>query len=214
MKSHPKVNILYSGHLDEIFTNYLTSDSFKESTFFTQHKKAKVLTQEEIIEKHKFFHKEWQDREAAIFEIMQSASGLQFTRNTIDVYLVRVAVRTFANPIVITASISTEAFFSLLIHELLHRLLKEGLGNNLKKLYSVIESLYPNESASTIIHIPIYALQFIILESVFSDAKERIILEKNQAENFKNSDYKNAIEIVERIGPEKILEVLKRKMAK
>ncbi|HRH31334.1 MAG TPA: hypothetical protein PK950_01580 [Candidatus Paceibacterota bacterium] len=213
MVTMPKVIISYSGFLDEVYTNYFTSDSFKESIYYTQHKTAKVLSSEEVKEKHKLFVEEWKKYEEKIFISMYEASGLSLKRNTIDVYLIRVAARTFANPIIISASISTMDFVSLLIHEIIHRLINEGLGSNKKKLLDISKKLYPGETESTIIHITLYAIQFSVLET-FPDAADRMALEKTNAERFKNTDYSRAIEIVEKEGYSELLKKLKEEMVK
>ncbi len=207
MEQLPKVKIMYSEFLDEVFTIFSTSDNFQESTSFKKVSFPKILTKDQLLEKQKVFKSEWLKYESKIFRVMCELTTLTFNRNVIDVYIVRATPRTFARPIIICGLISHEEFVRILTHETVHLLL-ESLGDSKQKLDKILTKMFPDESRVTRIHIVVYSILACIYEVIFPDI-DKMVLEKKSAKNHRTKEYTRSIEIAESYGYKKIIDDLK-----
>ncbi len=185
----PAVNISYSNFLEEMIAADLPDN---ETGRFP------VLSDEETERRTNIFVADWKIHEKEIVSSMQDVLGLQFSENSIPVYLVSRYDTAFSNPLIVSLRYERKQFVPVLVHELAHRLLT----TNTKKVPvgTIWSKMFPKESQLTRNHVLVYAtLQYVFLDVLHQPemlASERKI---------KHPDYVRAWEIVDRRGYKNIL---------
>ncbi len=92
---------------------------------------------------------------------------------------------------------TNEELIEITVHELAHNFI--SVPEN-RKASDVLRSPYQDESISTKNHLLVYALVQIILSEIFGEEKMRILI------NLEDTNYQRAIDIVDEVGPENILQ--------
>lgn len=211
MNKFPKVNITHSGSLDEVYYSYFSKqEDFKDSKHFSKVSYGKILALDEMPEKLRVLKEEWAKYEKEIFKSMYDITGLSFSRNIIDVYMVRITPRSFSKPIIVSAKLSFKQIASTLIHEFLHILINESLSGRKKILDDILADVFPNESSLTKSHILIYSIMALIYNDVFPN-DGFFELDKVETKNYKTNEYSRAIELAESYGFKKIVDDIKNK---
>ena len=193
----PKIIIEYNRFLDPIFINYVQSSP--------RWKNWPIPSKETVLKKIRDYKKEWIKYEKKILYSLYSITGLNFNRDTIEVYIVSVNPRQFSNPIIIKSGFSPDEFVDVLTHELIHRLL---VINKIKKK-TIIDNKYSNEPEIVKSHTIVHALLKYIYLDILKDKKR---LEKNilRSKNHVTNEYMRAWEIVKKENYIKLIKKFKK----
>lgn len=152
-------------------------------------------TLEEVKEKTKLFRAEWDKNGQKILQALYDATGFEFKRNIIDVYIVSATNRDMSAPLIIRSRYTAQEFIEVITHELIHVLFGD---NN-------FHPGFEEENSTTRNHIYLYA----ILKHIYLDLlKQPEIFQKEitkyTPENLVlhpvNADYARAWQIVEEKG--------------
>jgi hypothetical protein len=192
-KYNPKINIAYNKFLDPIFTAYIQANpKFKTWT-------PPPLT--EVHENIKKYNELWEKYGRKILLSMRKATGLNFSRNEIDIHVVSGNPRPFSRPIVIKSRYTEIEFLNTVTHELIHCLFEDN-----RRKDTSIKIEYPHSDSVVRFHVVLYAL----IKHIFADVLNRPDMIKIPS---KPDDsivtivgYSIAWDIVEKEGYEKILD--------
>lgn len=189
-KNHPRIRIKYGRLIDPIFT------------FYSQHSPDVAQfgwndwtppAREELDRRIKAYKEEW--KKYTIVKDLCKTLDLTFERNIIDVYIVSGISRASSDPIIIKSGFKPKEFVVTLAHELIHVLLTE---NRVKRVvFDEKESKTVNE------HVPTYA----VLKKILND--ELWAIEAKKSEGHRTNEYRLALEIMEKIGAENVIKMLK-----
>lgn len=153
--------------------------------------------------KVKLFRKEWGAYDKKIFEGMHRATGLVFSRNILDVYIVSGIPRDMSDPIIIRSRYTQVEFVNVLSHELLHRLFA----------INKTEFDFPEESERVINHIFVFAvLKYLYLDILRQPERVEMDLHRARGDT-SNSGYVRAWDIVENLGYENLVAQINKKRA-
>jgi len=167
----------------------------------------KMRTYDEYVEIAKRYDEWWQPHSKKILQGLRNITGLEFTQNTIDVY-VAPYFHAFSSPMVLGPHLKSEdELLNVLTHEIIHRLLTD---NTTYDLYHEFppdwQSLYgPDHAINTLVHIPVHA----IMEKLYKEVIERpdlIRYDKKYVQEWE--DYVAAWNYVEKHGYQKIIDQL------
>lgn len=194
-KNLPKIRIKFGWHLDPIF---------QALTKLSQKIKDKSYPGEEEIEKKVESYKAaWISYEEKILKGISDILELEFFQDIIDVYIVGRA-QSFSDPMIVASTFEPDEFIDVLTHELLHRLLTDNTKKlNVVKIWS---EMFPRKERLTRNHIILYAVHKYLYLEVLKE-EQRF---KQDIERTKNPEYKDAWNIVEEEGYEKIIDQFKK----
>lgn len=198
MNNLPEIVIAYNRFLDPIFTAYIQSHA--------DWKTWTPPTKEEIDSRIKNYREEWKKYEQQILEGVCNAFGLCFKQNIIYIHIVGGNPRPFSNPIVLKSGYSPEEFVAILMHELIHNLLREsGIDA------SIYEKLYPNETRTAGVHAVVHAVMKYVYVEILRDEEsfKNYIIQSRKA---KDNGYARSWDIVESQGYQEIIKRFKEKV--
>ena len=183
---NPKVNIQYGRLIDPVFIFYCQNNpQLKKRGWNDWTPPSKDVLNKRI----KAYKEEWAKYD--IIENISKTLNLSFKQNIIDVFIVSGVSRASSHPIIIKSGLKPREFVTTLSHELIHRILTE---NKIKKV------LYDKESSDTTNnHVIIYSILKKILDKELWDTE--VLLAKSD-------DYKRAIELSEKIGPDNAIKMM------
>lgn len=183
----PKINIFWNKALDPIFLAYIHSfEKWKDW----------VAPSDEVVEaKTKAFQKIWAENGDKILNAMQDITGLSYTRNHVDISIVKGNPRSHSNPIVIKSGWIPDEFLEVVTHELIHNLIadNEVICQHNWKPWDQIKAEYGNEIKLVRNHIIVY---FIMNEITVRTGIEFI---RKFEDTEINVDYSRALEIAKTI---------------
>ncbi|MEI6237946.1 MAG: hypothetical protein WCP15_00235 [bacterium] len=192
--NNPVININFNKFLDPVFTGWIMAqEKYKDWT---------PLSTPEVLKKVENYKELWSKYNEKILNGLVDITGLKFSRNYFDIHIVTGNPRPFSSPIVMKSTYDDISFINTLTHELVHCLFMD----NKKELGSV--TIYEHENKTTSTHVMVHA----ILKSIYLDVlNEPERLEKNILESSNsNLGYKEAWQVVEKVGYKKILDKLKK----
>ena len=138
----------------------------------------------------------WSPYETTILAGMCEALDLEFTQNTIDVYLSPFR-HSFSDPMVISTRYTDDRFIDVLTHELLHRLLTDNTKTPKEwdGILDVWKGLFGEEHEwNVLVHIPVH----LMLKYIFRDIlHEEQRVERDKRLVGKYESYRKAWEYVE-----------------
>lgn len=208
-----KVKIIYSPFLEEIYSSFFSEKELVSKTRLFTYSTLPHFSKDEVLVKQEEFRNEWRKNGEKIVNKILEISELKIERRNLDVYITGVPARSFSSPIVVYAGKDTADFIRVLIHEIVHIVLNEGLGDSKKYLEEVLANLFPSETKLTQIHILVYAIMGTVFEEVLSNV-DMMSSEIRDAANFKTSEYKNALDICINNGYKNILDKIKMEYKK
>lgn len=164
---------------------------------------------QKIVESYRL---EWQKYEAKILQYVVDTLGVEFYKDVIDVYIAP-WFHAFSDPLVIGVIHTPDEFVDQLTHELLHVILTDNECKSIDSKGSQVgdewRDLFGNtHSFTTLIHIPVHALQESIYLNVFKDSKRKGRELKALRTN-KAKDYLYAWDYVQTEGYQEIIRKLK-----
>jgi hypothetical protein len=139
--SLPKINIQYGRLIDPFFIKALS----------VSHPKWQPPSLEDVQNKVHLFKNIWKEKGEALLNKVISLTGLNFSREIIDVYIVSGTNRDMSNPMIIRSRTTGDKFPEALTHELIHYL----FGHNRENIYpnKFIVKEFPGENDTVISHI-------------------------------------------------------------
>ena len=189
----PKITIAYNRFLDPIFLAYIQANP----KFKTWTPPPLTVVHENI----KKYNELWDTYGRKIMLAMRRATGIEFTRNGIDVYVVSGNPRPFSHPIVIKSTFTDNQFLNNVTHELIHCLFSDGCRKDIS-----IDLSYPHSNPIVKTHVVLYAL----IKYIFADVLKRpdMLIAPLKCDGVINTieGYDTAWDIVEKKGYEKILD--------
>lgn len=188
------IKITYSRFLEEIYSGFFSSKELVNSSSLFSYSDLPRLSEEKILSKRKEFVEEWNLYGNKIFDQVLKITDLSIERNYLDVYITGIPARSYSSPIVIYANKNKEDFLRVVTHELVHIILREGLGKDYVKIEKILEDFYPEETKLTQIHVLVYSIMGSVFEEIFGN-KERLSTEKKDADNYRTNEYSKAFEI-------------------
>ncbi len=204
-KKLPRIIIKYSKLLDPIFIFYCKNNPDLKARGWNDWIPP---TQEEIMRRIKDYKKEWREHEKEILRGMCDILGLEFKRNTIDVYIVSGNPRQLSDPIVIKSGFRPDEFIDSLTHELIHKLFQD----NAKKFpISILDEMFPGETSAVKNHVITHSVLKYIYLDILKD-KSRLDRDIENSKKHRTNDYIRAWEIVEKEGYMKLIKELKSKL--
>jgi len=192
----PKISIRHNKFLDPIFVGWIKAQP--------QWKDWKRPSDELIKSQISMYNEEWDKYGERILRGICEATGLNFKRNQIDVYVVSGSLRPFSRPIVIKSGYEPDYFVNVLTHELIHCLYSDNDEEVNKPLH------YPHENHTVSVHVYLNAILKYIYIDVLGEP-ERYELDKKMVADSKLG-YNIAWDIVDKIGHLKLIEDFKEKM--
>jgi hypothetical protein len=133
---------------------------------------------------------------------IESLTGLTWKEKRITCYIVGNCIP-FSIPLTVFMTYDYQKFLNNLTHELIHVMLSDNY-QLLKEPWSELGRKYGLNMGVTLVHIPLYAIQFKMLKEVFGEDAVLVEVKKGSSK----ADYKKAIEIALRDG-DKILEIFR-----
>ncbi len=208
-----KVKIIYSPFLEEIYSSFFSEKELVSKTKLFTYSTLPHFSKDEVLVKQEEFRNEWRKNGEKMIDKILEVSELKIERRNLDVYITGVPARSFSSPIVIYAGKDTGDFIRVLIHEIVHIVLNEGLGDSKKYLEEVLANLFPSETKLTQIHILVYAIMGAVFEEVLGNV-DMMSSEIRDAGNFKTPEYKDALGICINNGYKNILDKIKMEYKK
>lgn len=159
-----------------------------------------------LIKKYKQVEKYFDNNEKKILNGLQKITGLSFSKNIMDIYLIdSTSTASTSKPTIVGTKGTPQKIVRVIIHELIHNLLWDN--NERKNWENKIIKLYPKENKSTAIHIAVHTILEAIYIEVLKKPKE---IEKDIEECQNWPSYKRAWEIVKKEGYKDIIKKLKK----
>ena len=155
-----------------------------------------------IAERIREFQAAWEDEGDTILQSICECTGLYFSQNIIEVFIVSLPVQAYSHPIIISGETPPERFVDVLTHMLIHTILwKNTLGKNITQSLE----LFYDEITQNNIYVD--AVQQYILLDVLKST-ERLQWEIQSAGS--HSALEEAWQIVRSIGYRNLIEQIKK----
>jgi hypothetical protein len=148
----------------------------------------------------------WRKDEKKILTELSKITGLKWSDKFIYCYIVG-RCRPFSDPLTIRVYKKPNRFIDILNHELIHQLfMQKGNYEYSRKAWNHIHKKYKNETFTTQIHIPLYAIYTQTYLKLYN--KRRLL---DEVRNTTYPEYKRALEIVGKEGYENIIKEFRDK---
>lgn len=158
-----------------------------------------------VIKKMKSLEEEWNKVSDKILNSLSKFTGLKWQEKTINCYFVGKCMP-FSDPLTICPKKNNKDTINLLVHELIHQLIFQNRANKkVKKMWKNLEKKYKKESRLTINHIIVHAIHSKIYLEYFNKKE----LDGNIKWDKKNKNYARSWEIVNDVGYEKIINLIR-----
>jgi ERCC4-related helicase len=170
-----------------------------------------------IKNKIKKLKKEWNKISKIVFDSLIKLSGLQWKEKVIHCYI-RSRCAPMSDPLSLSLMyaygkryLSNKYLILSLVHELSHQLFVDATPQIKKKILKELREKYKEKNSSILEHILILALErevcLVLYGKKFFEARRQELLKSKSSSILR---YQKAVEILEKVGSEKILEHIKR----
>lgn len=191
----PKIKFYFSPIYNSFFERFVK---------FPDHTK-KLSNIKEVIKEMKLLEKEWKKIDKKLLRSLAEYANLSWQEKEIQCYFVGKGIP-FSDPLTICPRKNKKDTLSLLIHELIHRLIYQNRNNkNVQKMWKYLEKKYKKESRLTINHIIVHAIHSKIYMEYFSEKEKMSNIQKDN----RDMNYAKSWKIVNNMGYQKILDQLK-----
>ncbi|MCA9347033.1 hypothetical protein KC930_00425 [Candidatus Saccharibacteria bacterium] len=175
---------------------------------------AEMPTKEKIDDLVVLYKKKWAIDEQSIMMAMCQATGLDFYQSTIDVNIAPFIGPSFSDPLMVSSRTTIDRFTDVLTHEIIHVLLTDNtvysnkstggvdLGDRWRELFG------SEHTMKTLVHIPVHAIHKHIYMNVLKQ-QSRHDNEMEELRQYNALDYLAAWDYVDKVGYEKIIDMLK-----
>ena len=186
----PRVIIKYGRLIDPIFTFYCQNNPDLKKRGWNDWTPP---SKEELDRRIKAYKEEW--GKYNIVKDISDCLGLSFRRDIIDVFIVSGISRASSHPIIIKSGFKPKEFVITLAHELTHVILSN---NKIRRI------IFDNkESDITNNHVPTFAVLKKILDNELWKIEVRRMGEHG------TNEYTKALTIMEKIGSDKVIEMIR-----
>lgn len=190
----PKIDFKYSYFYDELFRS---SPDLKK---FLKKQGKKYPSPMEIIKFMNEIEMVWKSEGNRILEEMSNISGIKWKTRDLSCYVVG-ACRPMSDPLTIKICNDITHGIDILTHELIHQLQSTVPDKKWGKWEKYLNEKYPRETKTTKDHIFLNAVHMALYLQLFgADRLMRDMWNSNVS-----NDYKRSWEIVEKEGPDKIV---------
>ncbi len=190
----PKIDFKYSYVYDDLFRNSL------ELKKLLKRQGKKYPSPTEIIEFMEDLEIVWKTEGNKILEEMSNISGIKWKIRNISCYIAG-ACRPMSDPLTIKICNDITHGIDILTHELIHHLQSTVSDKKWDKWQKYLDEKYPRETKTTKDHIFLNAVHMALYLQLFgADRLMRDMWNSNVS-----NDYKRSWEIVEKEGPDKIV---------
>lgn len=197
----PKIDFKYSYVYDDIFRNSV------ELKNFLKKQGKKYPSSMEIIDFMNEIEIVWKTEGNRILEEMSNVSGIKWKVRNISCYVVG-ACRPMSDPLTIKICNDITHGIDILTHELIHQLQSTVPDKKWVKWQKYLDEKYPRETRTTKDHIFLNAVHMALYLQLFgADRLMRDMWNSNVS-----NDYKRSWEIVEKEGPDKIVNKFRQLM--
>lgn len=197
----PKIDFKYSYVYDEIFRNSL------ELKKFLKKQGKRYPSPVEIIDFMNEIEVVWKTEGNRILDEMSNISGIKWRVRNISCYVVG-ACRPMSDPLTIKICNDITHGIDILTHELIHQLQSTVPDKKWDKWQKYLDEKYSRETRTTKDHIFLNAVHMALYLQLFgADRLMRDMWNSNVS-----NDYKRSWEIVEKEGPDKIVNKFRQLM--
>ena len=189
MQNVPKLNFTYS---------YIYDSTFAELAGKKYTDKAKYEAAAYI----KALEKEFSHFSKSVLSGIRNASGLEWQKRIIDVYISKYAPYSISVPLTIRITKDAKVGTVILVHELAHNIIFQ---NQKRVRYEELFRDFSKESMETKYHIIEGAILYLLNTQMFGNGLGGFFKYDNWASQKAGKDYNRAMEIVLKKGAEEII---------